>query len=317
MTVLRHYLLLLGLLGLGLVAGCRGGSSDAAIAETDEDDYRRGQAQVRQDRPQEALASFLKVIVKRGEQPSPESHLEAGLLYLKHSKNPIRASYHFEEYLAQQGPNSAQAARVRELLNTAKKDFARTLAGDPLENQAQRMDLMEKIAKLQRENDDLRNENLNLTLRGSAGTPSLKAVRAPATAEPPPLRANTPATVPITSLEDSSPITAAPLSARPLVTETVPPAVTNPPQVASPPPRTLVPATTTGGRTAPARPGAPPPAASTARRHTVAQGEGLYAIAKQYYGTGSAEKRKAIYDANRDVMKSDNDLRPGMVLKIP
>jgi nucleoid-associated protein YgaU len=308
---LRYLLLPLALLGLWLTAGCRGGNSDLTVAETDEEDYRRGQVLVRQDRQQEALASFLKVIVKRGEQPSPESHLEAGLLYLKHSKNPIRASYHFEEYLAQQGPNSAQAVRVRELINTAKKELWRSMAGDPLESQSKYMDLLEKFTKLQRENDDLRYEIA--TLRNGPATPLLKSVRAPANAEPAPLRANTPATVPVTTAEEESPITAAPPPVRPIVTEAAPPPTSTVSRVNSPP---------AGGRTTPARPGstqATAQAAPTAggKRHVVGQSEGLWAIARKYYGTPTQANTRAIYEANKEVMKSDNDLRPGMVLKIP
>jgi nucleoid-associated protein YgaU len=43
----------------------------------------------------------------------------------------------------------------------------------------------------------------------------------------------------------------------------------------------------------------------------------LYALTVKYYGAGSIAKADALYEANRDVMKHKNDLRPGMELKIP
>jgi nucleoid-associated protein YgaU len=307
MTVPRQLLLFLGLLGIWLLAGCRGGNSEPAAVEVDEYYFRQGQQQVKQDRPQEALASFLKVIEKRGEQSSAESHLEAGLLYLKHSKDPIEAYHHFRQYLAQQGPNSQQATRVRELIDTAKKEFARTLPGQPLENQAQRMDFLDQVEKLKRENEDLRSEIA--ALRNGASAPILKAARGPASGEAPSVRFNAPAPVPVTTVEEESPITPAPIQSRPPVAE-VRPSGTNPGR-GNPPPAS-------GTRTTPARPGAPPPTGPSAmRRHVVAQGEGLFAIARKYYGTASAAKTKAIYEANRDVMKNEGDLRPGMELKIP
>jgi hypothetical protein len=303
MNAHRQCVLFLGLLGIWLAAGCRGGNPEAVVAETDEEYYRQGQAQVRQDKPEQALASFLKVIVKRGEQPSPESHLEAGVLYLKHSKNPIRAYYHFEEYLAQQGPNSQQAGRVRQLIDQAKKDFALTLPGDPLENQAQRMELREKLAAVQRENDDLHRENAEL--RNNANAAVLKAVRGPVSGVQP-MRINTPAAVPVTTVEEESPITPAPIQtqSRPAIADAPASPGNNAKQTLS-----------SDGRAAPARPGASLP--STMRRHVVAPGEGLYPIARKYYGTANKAKTDAIYEANRDVMKNENDLRPGMELKIP
>jgi nucleoid-associated protein YgaU len=57
----------------------------------------------------------------------------------------------------------------------------------------------------------------------------------------------------------------------------------------------------------------PPPAGG--RTHIVAQGETLYIIAQHYYGSGA--KWPAILDANRDVLKNENAVHPGMTLKIP
>ena len=48
--------------------------------------------------------------------------------------------------------------------------------------------------------------------------------------------------------------------------------------------------------------------------HTVSDGESLYQIARRYYGNG--EHWKHIYQSNRHVLKSPQDLRVGMTLKI-
>ena len=79
------------------VTGC-GGDNFAQSAETDDSAYREGQQLEKQGRNQEALASYLKVITKRGDS-APESHLEAGLIYLEHDGDPIAAIYHFRKYL--------------------------------------------------------------------------------------------------------------------------------------------------------------------------------------------------------------------------
>ncbi len=54
---------------------------------------------------------------------------------------------------------------------------------------------------------------------------------------------------------------------------------------------------------------------ATGRAHTVTKGDTLYNISQHYYGTPG--KWRDIYAANRDVMKSEHDLKIGMQLKIP
>ncbi len=59
----------------------------------------------------------------------------------------------------------------------------------------------------------------------------------------------------------------------------------------------------------------PTPASSARRTHTVVEGETLSAISKRYYGT--AGRTGLIYQANRDKLKSEDDLRIGIELVIP
>jgi len=70
---------------------------------------------------------------------------------------------------------------------------------------------------------------------------------------------------------------------------------------------------------APAAPATPAPTAaavpSSERIHTVASGDTLTSIAKQYYG--DASKWQKILDANKDILKSPDSLQLGQKLKIP
>ncbi|MDO8544331.1 MAG: LysM peptidoglycan-binding domain-containing protein [Opitutaceae bacterium] len=58
-----------------------------------------------------------------------------------------------------------------------------------------------------------------------------------------------------------------------------------------------------------------PAAAPQARTHVVAEGDSLTRISARYYGTGS--RWQEIYEANRDVLRGENALRPGQRLRVP
>ena len=126
----RLLLPLLGVLVLGL-AGCSDNDHVNSASELDEPGYREGEALLKTGRKQEALTAFLKVISKRGDD-APESHLELGLLYLQHINDPLAAIYHFKKYLALR-PNSPQAPLVKQRIDAAIREFARTIPAHPLE----------------------------------------------------------------------------------------------------------------------------------------------------------------------------------------
>jgi nucleoid-associated protein YgaU len=186
------------------------------------------------------------VIDKRSED-APESHLEAGLLYQQYLKDPIAAIYHFHKYLELQ-PNSRQADLVRQRIDAAMREFARTLPAQPLESQAVRFELMSRIDELQKENLQLKEELATLHQgRTSSGGPNGAPPRE--TGAPPP----------VARLPRPSPATAGSTAT-----------------VIRPSPAARQPATTAAN---------PPPAA--VRRHVVAPGETLYKIAQRYYGSGA------------------------------
>lgn len=272
--------LCLALLALGgLLAGCADNDRLSYTSETDDPNFQKGRA-LKDTRRQEALSAFLKVIERRGDD-APESHLEAGLLYHTHINDPLSALYHFKKYLALR-PNSPQAPLVRQRVDAAIRDFARTLPAQPLDNQLERVELIAAMDRLKKENDllkeqlaDLRGARLAVPAGGVGNAEGSAGTAAPGLN----LQLNSTPTV----------------RARP-------PSVSAPPLIA---PANQRPATTAVAAN---------PAAS-GRRHTVQAGDTLSKLSQQYYGTRA--KWRDIYAANRGVMKSETDLRIGMELKIP
>ena len=180
-------LLLFLLLGCAVFTGCEPRDTMTFTSEVDEPHYRRGSQLLKAGRTQEALAAFLKVIEKRGGD-APESHLEVGLLYLQNVKDPIAAIYHFRKFLELR-PNSPQADLVRQRIETATKEFARTLPAQPLEGQMQRVDLMDLVEKLQTENTQLKDEiarlrGLPVSSRASPGNVGFNSSSTNSTVEP-------------------------------------------------------------------------------------------------------------------------------------
>lgn len=229
----------------------------------------------------EALAAYLKVIDKRGDD-APESHLEAGLIYLHQIRDPLAAIYHFRKYLALR-PNAQQAQLVRQRIDAAIREFARTLPAQPLEAQLQRVDLVAALDKMKLENDLLKQQLADL--RAARGLPEPAAPSAPS-AVAPPGRTLPPVDRRITFDLDAG----------------------------------LAPSTRPGGGsrvTTPMRPAATPTPAPTvaARRHVVRAGDTLSKLAQQYYGNRA--RWRDIYAANRATMKHENDLTIGQTLVIP
>lgn len=132
------------------------------VNETDERQYRLGQDYKNQGRMEEALSAFQRVIDVR--RSAPESHLEAGYIYLRTLKDPVRSIYHFDRYL-DQSPQSPQARQVRQLIETAQKEFARQLPARPFEGDLDRIDMMELLKTLKEENDSLKRDLLAATAR--------------------------------------------------------------------------------------------------------------------------------------------------------
>lgn len=283
------------------LAGCTDDTRQSYATETDEPFYRQAEQMKRANRQQEALSAYLRVIEKRGDD-APESHLEAGLLYLHHIRDPIAAIYHFRKFLSLR-PNSAQAPLVRQRIDAAIRDFARTLPAQPVETQLQRVDLIAAMDKLKLENDLLK-QQLAEAQAGRGLTSTAGAEEAEPAAETPsgPAARN--------AAERRGGSTGDGTFA--LNTDNVPTVRTRParnePVVRPPPPtQAATPATKQATKQA--------PIPANARRHTVRAGDTLYSLAQRYYGNRS--RWRDIYQANRNVMKSESDMKIGMQLVIP
>lgn len=296
MTVRRPLLVLCALCGLVSLVGCGRGDGGVQIAEVDEPTYQTGKQLLKKGREAEALAAFLKVIEQRGDRAAPESNFEAGLLYLRHMKDPVAAIYHLKKYADYPPPNSRQVQSVRDLINTARREFAATLPGTLLEDRSSRLESAAEIEALRRENEELRTEIA--TLRGGANSMVTRASSSLSLSlDPAPARAG--AASPAANPNQGS---VSPGGANSLFS----PAPTRPTEdVFRPAPTPGTPAR--GGATA-QRGGAT--AAPSGRTHTVKPQESLYGIAKKYNVTLEALQRaNGINDAKK--------ISQGAVLKIP
>lgn len=299
-TTVRHRLLpLVAAAALALaLAGCGDGGRQSYATEVDEPYYRQAEQMKRAGRQQEALSAYLKVIEKRGDD-APESHLEAGLVYAQHIRDPIAAIYHFRKYLSLR-PNSAQAPLVRQRIDAAIRDFARTLPAQPLDTQVQRVDLIAAMDKLKLENDLLKQQVADLQAgRSLAASPEAPAARAEsAPPNSPPATASGGGNNFAINLDSLPTVRTRPASAR------------AEPPVSAPVTR---PAPSTAQKQTPTSPASQP--TRGARTHTVAKGDTLMSLSLRYYGTRS--RWRDIYQANRGAMKNEGDIRIGSQLTIP
>lgn len=287
---------LAGLLLALLAGGCGDRERLPLPPEIEDPFYVQGKQLQKQGRPSEALNAFLKVIDRRGESPSPESHLEAGLICLYHTKDFPAAYYHLRRYHKAQ-PNSKEAPLVLGKIEEAKREFARTLPGRPLDDQSLRLAMEDEVHKLRRENEELRAE-LSV-IRGGGVAPTSRGPRMIALPEEvrvgpvrPPAVAVAPGAEPAAPAEDERP---------PLVT---------PAPAAAPAP--VSPVTAAPPRPAPeaARPAS---RAAAGRSHTVAPKDTLYSIARRYQ-----VRVEDIVAANPALLpRASTPLRVGTTLRIP
>lgn len=271
-----------------LLAGCTPGA-DRQVPETQNKSYLRAKRYLREDRKDEALEAFLLVITETPAN-SPESHLEVGRLYQNSLNDPIAAIYHYRKFLAQR-PEGQEAPIVRQMIESAKKDFAAQLPGSPFDSDADRLDLLKMLQEARTQNEVLREE--------------LAAASA---------RANARQSVAAASSNHGNQTMAANTSTG---STHYPQGVTtniNPQQgsrQSSPAPA----ATTAATRPAQQGPQTGQQAAGQARRYVVEAGDTLTRISNRMYGTPSHWEE--IFHANRDILSTPHSLRVGQSLVIP
>ena len=123
------------------------------ISELDERQFKIAKELQSQGRYEDALITYLGLIAFR--QESPESHLEVGYIYLEILKDPIRSIYHFDRYLGLK-PDSERTIQVKQLIETAKINFLRQLPTKPFQSNVDRIDLLDMISSLKKENEGLK-----------------------------------------------------------------------------------------------------------------------------------------------------------------
>jgi len=138
------------------LTSCNQDSGPNWFFEKEDNNYQRAARLYREEKHEEALSLFLKVINSHRE--APESHLEAGRIYLEYVKDPITAIYHFRKYLEYK-PNVEQSTIVKQMIERSKKEFARSLPGKPFEfSQTTSNELSSIIQDLKNENRFLKNQ---------------------------------------------------------------------------------------------------------------------------------------------------------------
>ncbi len=259
------------------LTGCGLYERGDAVTEERERAFQRGKQLLREGRHEDALNAFLRVIERRPGDAA-ESHLEVADIYLSRMDEPVEAIYHFRRFLEQM-PHSPQADLVRGQIDRAMRELVRTLPANPLQYPMERLDLIASVEELENRNRGLQAEIERL--REERDRLAAQAGEAARQLEASQRRAEL-----LAGTERSA-------SAAPA----------NPPRTApDPAPRDTQSAANrdTGQRM---------------QTYTVREGDSLYAISRQFYGTNS--RWTEIYEANRDRLPNPNAIRAGMTLRIP
>lgn len=214
------------------------------------------------------------------------AHYRIGLLYDKLG-NPISEIHHFQNYL-QARPDAHNRDQVDSLIEKAKNDFVMTIPNSPAVNS-------EEVARMGRENLQLK--------RALAETQSVLAqLRSQTIQQGAP--ENTSAVAPVTE-----PVKPAAPSLLSVETSTNAPALVTTPSVATAPPSNhpSIASTNTIAETIPAN----------SRTHTIAKGDSLWKISRQYYPEDIAGGVEKIKKANPEKTGNVRGLKLGETLIIP
>ena len=124
-----------------------------APSEIEEPLFAEAQRCLRTDRTDEAF-QLLNRLVEERREPCPEAHFQLGQLSVK--SDPIGAIYHFQRYLSQT-TDGARSKIAMQLIETAKKEFARTLPlGNRTAETPEYIRLTEVLKQMREENARLK-----------------------------------------------------------------------------------------------------------------------------------------------------------------
>lgn len=297
MTVRRTFSATCVLLSLWLLAGCGARNGTVLLGpETEDSYYREGQQFERSGRHAEALNAYLSAIEHRGTVHSPESHLQIAIIYKEHIKDPFEAVHYFKKYI-DLAPPSPQVNLVREQMDAAKRAALQTLPGRLFEEPSVQLNAGEEIARLQRENNELRAEIQ--AIRGNvAPLPSSRFAQ--------PLPGNLPSPTPFPAVGGNTGA---------LTTSGAPSPFTAGAAGAARTPGITIPGVS---QNSPAQHSAQPALPAGSRRYKIQAGDNLSIIARKHYGNSSAASLNTIARANSSVMTNINVLpRVGTEIVIP
>ncbi len=242
--------------------------------ELDSVDYQTAKQRLKEGDMDGALTGFLRVIDQLN--AAPESHLEAGVIYLRHRNQPIRAIYHFQRYL-EYNPENRESPLVQELIMSAEKRFITQLHGDPFKERLERLDIIETVAKLREDNErmgaeltQLKTQNAHLKEDLGKAQQLLGQVFEEETGE-------------VVSGPDTRVVASTNVTTQ------------NQEDI-----QTLLESSTN---------------TNLVTQYKVVPGDTLYAISIKMYGDASHIQR--IFQNNRQILSSVDDLRPGQILTIP
>ena len=142
--------------------GCSERRSFEAVKEIDEPVYRRAKDLLGRGMENEALENFLNLIQKRNGN-APESHLDAGNVYLNHVRDPVSAIYHFKRYksLVSRFPSASSRVKLElidDLIKTGTKEFAASFDAKVYQTPLERLRLLDTIEQLRKENQLLKDQ---------------------------------------------------------------------------------------------------------------------------------------------------------------
>lgn len=140
---------------IGFFLGKGPSKKETTCLETEDPFFQKAQQCLRENRAEEAFL-FLNRFIDERQIHCPETHFQLGQLSVK--RDPILSIYHFQQYLLQ-APNGVRSKLVLQLIETAKKEFSRSL---PLSNRTletpEFLQLTESFQRMREENAQLKKQ---------------------------------------------------------------------------------------------------------------------------------------------------------------
>ena len=161
---------------VGMLAGCK--RDTVPQDEVKDSLYLSAQRCLSENRGEDAFKIFSRLCTQRPDY-CPETHFELGQLYLSLKKDPIFAIYHFRQYLIQE-PEGKRVHLVLQMIETAKKEFSRTLPlNDRYSETPEYLNLIEVLKQVRSENAHLKTQLAQLRLSKEEARQSVDEVVVP------------------------------------------------------------------------------------------------------------------------------------------